>query len=473
MLLTLKPSSQNGGVKGPHDYAVVRQSMPAAPRSSSSAVTEPLSSMESSQSGRRPPSLTLPPPDVGFAAMNAMKHHHSLPPPPQRQGSDASYASWLEARAEEDRRKQEEEKTRQESLRLEQRRIEQSMLRDSLHAGVPPHMIPLIFAGISQGGMPQSVLEVTQQYMAQPPPPPPPRAPAAPPPPGLPHSQRRVSHAHRDSCSIPPSVYRPPSVQPVGPAVLLSQPVQSTTSNSSTAQSLGRPSNSNGPADLRAVSRVSLSESQPQQQPPINLSNVHYAPGSSVPLTQPAAGKSEIQPRHSPPSLYFHHWVPPAQSQLNTPAGKTRQESPSMTAHHLVVRTTRAPQAAKGKHLGRIHQPPSSQNSRQGSPAAMERQPVSQLTHIRQRSDDSTELRGLEPSVNRRPSVNCPGPRAMASTEDTCSEKDLTRADDLDRSGYPSRSDSSVHFSHSTSQVQYASSVETAPHESDADSSPA
>ena len=55
---------------------------------------------------------------------------------------------WLAAKAEEDKRKQEEEKTRQESLRLEQRRIEQSMLRESLQGGVPPQLVPMIYAGM-------------------------------------------------------------------------------------------------------------------------------------------------------------------------------------------------------------------------------------------------------------------------------------------------------------------------------------
>ena len=63
---------------------------------------------------------------------------------------------WLSTKAEEERTKQEEEKrrqeeerTRQESFRLEQRLVEQSMLRDSMKGGIPPQMIPVIFAVVT------------------------------------------------------------------------------------------------------------------------------------------------------------------------------------------------------------------------------------------------------------------------------------------------------------------------------------
>lgn len=56
--------------------------------------------------------------------------------------------SYLAAKAEEEKRKTEEEKTRQEGYRLEQRKIEQTMLRESLNSGVPPAMVPMIYAGI-------------------------------------------------------------------------------------------------------------------------------------------------------------------------------------------------------------------------------------------------------------------------------------------------------------------------------------
>ncbi|KAI5289333.1 hypothetical protein KEM52_000818 [Ascosphaera acerosa] len=41
----------------------------------------------------------------------------------------------------------EEQRTRQETLKLEQRRLESTMLKDAIHAGVPAHLVPLVFAG--------------------------------------------------------------------------------------------------------------------------------------------------------------------------------------------------------------------------------------------------------------------------------------------------------------------------------------
>lgn len=90
-----------------------------------------------------------------------------LPPPPQWQGSEESMRNWLLAKAEEERRRQEEERTRQESLRLEQRRIEHDILRTSLERGVPPPMIPIVFAGMSGGNLPQATLEWVQQFLPQ------------------------------------------------------------------------------------------------------------------------------------------------------------------------------------------------------------------------------------------------------------------------------------------------------------------
>jgi hypothetical protein len=91
----------------------------------------------------------------------------SLPPaPPQWQGGEDGMRNWLAAKAEEERRRQEEERTRQESLKLEQRKIEQSMLRESMQGGVPPHLVPIIFAGIGGGNLANISAEWIQQYTA-------------------------------------------------------------------------------------------------------------------------------------------------------------------------------------------------------------------------------------------------------------------------------------------------------------------
>ncbi|KAL3456357.1 hypothetical protein BJX64DRAFT_46087 [Aspergillus heterothallicus] len=264
----------------------------------------------------RPTSLTLPPPDVGFTSM----------------GSEDAMHYWR-ARAEEDRRKQEEEKTRQETLRLEQRRVEQSMLRDSLMAGIPPHIIPLIFAGICQGGLPQPVLELTQQYLAQvsdvrgPNPSATPQVQSRSHSHSSSHSQRLPVHTRQDSRSVPPSPF-PATAQhvvPPPPNILLSQNMPPNAGGPHTPQPLGGPSAPSGPPDPRPVMNPWSNTAGPVQAQPssISMGNVQYAPGSSMP---PAPGRNRhgSRSRRSPPSLYFHHWIPPAQP--GAAPGKAHQE---------------------------------------------------------------------------------------------------------------------------------------------------
>lgn len=74
---------------------------------------------------------------------------------------------WLQAKAEEDKRKQEEERTIQERLRLDQRRIEYDMLRTSLQGGIPPPLVPVVFAGMGGGQMSPAALEWAQQFAQQ------------------------------------------------------------------------------------------------------------------------------------------------------------------------------------------------------------------------------------------------------------------------------------------------------------------
>lgn len=90
-----------------------------------------------------------------------------VPPlPPAWEGTERM-SEWLKAKAEEDKRRQEEEKTRQANLLLEQRRVEQAMLLDSLRAGVPAHLIPMIFNGMhTSGANPQLATELQRQWSA-------------------------------------------------------------------------------------------------------------------------------------------------------------------------------------------------------------------------------------------------------------------------------------------------------------------
>lgn len=71
-----------------------------------------------------------------------------LPPRPGPSESPELIQHWLRAKAEEDRRAQEVEKTHQEKLKLEQRKAEHDILNEALDAGIPPHMVPSIFASM-------------------------------------------------------------------------------------------------------------------------------------------------------------------------------------------------------------------------------------------------------------------------------------------------------------------------------------
>ena len=161
MLLTLsapKPEYELKAHDQPsiyHSYSALTTSRhsPIPQRASLPSFTEldsPTHNM--SQTHRGLPPLTLPEPGRGQPVMSQQTGSGpgQMPAPPsQWQGAEESMRNWLLAKAEEDKRRQEEERTRQESLRLEQRKIEQSMLRDSMKGGIPPHLVPMIFAGIS------------------------------------------------------------------------------------------------------------------------------------------------------------------------------------------------------------------------------------------------------------------------------------------------------------------------------------
>src|SRR5690606_37300894 len=79
--------------------------------------------------------------------------------------NDESMRAWLVAKTEEDKRRQEEEKTRQESYRLEQRRMEVEILRTSLQGGIPPPLVPVVFAGMGGGALSPAALDWAQQFM--------------------------------------------------------------------------------------------------------------------------------------------------------------------------------------------------------------------------------------------------------------------------------------------------------------------
>ncbi|KAK9443879.1 hypothetical protein VB005_02404 [Metarhizium brunneum] len=124
-----------------------------------------------------PAAIAIPPQQASNTGVTHSQHHESQqPPPPPRppagqdgpkwHRSEESMRSWLQAKAEEEKTKQEEQKTRQESLRLEQRRVESELLQYSLRGGIPPPMIPLLFAGKTTGwALPQAAVDLAHQFL--------------------------------------------------------------------------------------------------------------------------------------------------------------------------------------------------------------------------------------------------------------------------------------------------------------------
>lgn len=216
--------------------------------------------------------------------------------------------NWLTAKAEEDKRKQEEEKTRQETLKLEQRRIEQSMLRESLQGGVPPQMVPIIYAGMGGAGLVQLSTEWLHQYASQ-----------------LQMSQQQqqmqVSPELRSQRMISSNPY------PVQAGAPIAYAAEGGQAPSQAYSAYPRTGVTSAPRSIAQASLPRLTTNDTfVAQPPVN-------PGSAHPLQQSQTVNPEGPA--SSPSIYFHHWVPPgsdASKVPQTPASKTRQEEPT-SAH--------------------------------------------------------------------------------------------------------------------------------------------
>jgi hypothetical protein len=365
MLLTIKQPTHQG-YKSFHDYtpptppstsrfspavapAVVPSglslpSIPATDKSlpplpSSKSTSQHISQqMSTPHRGLPPPAaMTLPqptqqPPPIGQPPLG--QPMGQLPAPPQQwQGAEESMRNWLHAKAEEDKRKQEEEKTRQEALRLEQRKIEQDMLRTSLNGGIPPYMIPMVFAGMGGGNLPNASLEWAQHYMAQA------------------HQLQQQQHLQQQQQLLPSQSHTSPEqlqrrdsrAQPYG-----GQPLQapmtlpSTPIGPSTSQSGSFPPNYPMSPATRSRSNTGTLARPPatSQLPRLNTGELHIQqvpvgpPGMQILPGQPGhplsqSQSAQQQETQSSPSIYFHHWQPPTSqagtssaNQPTTPSGK-------------------------------------------------------------------------------------------------------------------------------------------------------
>ncbi|KAI9773535.1 MAG: hypothetical protein M1839_002071 [Geoglossum umbratile] len=246
--------------------------------------------------------------------------------------------NWLQAKSEDDRRRQEEEKTRQETIRLEVRKMEHNILRDSIAGGVPPYMIPMIFAGISGGNLANMSIEWAQQYLAQ-----------------MQQQQQQQIQALTQG-HISPEVRREPRM--IGQQAQYGTPPQPVTPQGappSASQPQGttflppyRISPSGGPAAKQTAGQQQQQQQQQQHQPPpapsyarpgqpthsalprLNTDEIHIQPPpqqlTSIPLppsgpvqpmvplqgTGPAPPAPSTQEQTTSSPIFFHHWVPPS-----------------------------------------------------------------------------------------------------------------------------------------------------------------
>lgn len=268
-----------------------------------------------------PPSLTQP-----LGAMPA--------PPSQWQGQEESMRNWLLAKAEEDKRKQEEERTRQESLKLEQRKIEQAILRESLQGGIPPTMVPMIYAGIAGGNLANVSVDWLQQYTGQ-----------------LQLAQQQQLQSQHAS----PDMHRGegrligPLAPPGALAYQAGQPNQQHTLQSHAPEQAPPPPPPPPPGPIQTT--FSAFQPAPVRQPPTsdprsatrtqlprlttNEMYVHQPPQPTAATTHPSQQSQTVQQQAqqpaSSPSIYFHHWIPPNESrntgQPQTPASKAEHST--------------------------------------------------------------------------------------------------------------------------------------------------
>jgi hypothetical protein len=342
MLLTLpSPAKSEFEYKNAHDFA---------PRTSSYSTQRPAfkadrdifpalqASVSETMSGPHrglppPSSMTLP--DPGRMPQSLTPSFTGMPAPPsQWHGAEESMRNWLNTKAEEEKRKREEEKTKQESFRLEQRKIEQNMLSESIRNGIPPPLVPIIFAGIGGTNLSNLSIEWLQQYahslqvaqqqqqQAGPQPqsqdspdlrrdrllsqPQPygsssqggPSGPPPPPPPQQFATQSAPPYGYQTAAMSPISGSRQPIGPPPGPTSAPRPPLQN------------------------VLPRLTTNEMQAPQAP-------STVAGGPVQPSGPHAQPQE-QSSSSSPSIYFHHWVPPTSQGASgnppaTPSGKRQK----------------------------------------------------------------------------------------------------------------------------------------------------
>jgi hypothetical protein len=430
MLLTLSNPVKPDFDHKPHDYSPPFLSSKVARHSPKFTGGLPPSlgakssfTMGTPHRGLPPPSaMTLPDPGRGPSSMPPPLG--SLPPAPsQWQGAEDGIKNWLAAKAEEERRKQEEEKTRQESLKLEQRKIESSMLRDSIQGGVPPHLVPIIFAGIGGGSLANISAEWIQQYtdtiqaaqqqvQAQA------QAQLSP---DLRRDTRMLAHpastGYGGQGQSLQSVLPPTSVLP-GQALsgqAQHAPLSSTSYGgplspraraAQTASLSSNPTSAPRHMPQSQLPRLTTNEMNIQQPPTANTSGQQHQPHTA-------------QQEQSSPSIYFHHWVPPSSSQQEksssgnppaTPSGKYKaspiyQPRQRAQSHASDLEYTSSPKKRKAQGP---HQPPPLPTT------ALQSHTSPSFSHV---STSSTSTPGRRGHARGRSDASTRGPEASSALD--------------------------------------------------------
>jgi hypothetical protein len=261
----------------------------------------------------------------------------SLPPPSGFSDNPEYMQHWLRAKAEDDRRGQEEEKTRQETLKLERRKIEQAILADSLRAGVPPHMLPLLFAGMNGAGAANvsSTQDMIQEW-----------AQAS----GSPRSHDQSTFPGPRITPLPP-LARYPQTAATGPQSDL--PVMHSTLHATFSQSIP-PDTATSAAHIGSSQSATAGALRPAGRParvveepaqgltPPNFTSMRQSNASQPPpqRQRPAAIRTGPRSRRSSPSISFHHWVPPQAHMQAKGQNSSSRKRKSSYSHHPQVPTS-------------------------------------------------------------------------------------------------------------------------------------
>ncbi|KAK3297661.1 uncharacterized protein B0H64DRAFT_321300 [Chaetomium fimeti] len=216
---------------------------------------------------------------------------------------------WLTAKAEEDKRRQEEERTRQEGYRLEQRRMEHEILRTSLEGGIPPPLVPVVFAGMGGGALSPAALDWAQQFMMS-------QTPQQHPPALMPPGTVSSDPQRRDSQTQMYAQY------PVSGGAVPSTP--GSAQGPPSAYASGYPGS---PTRPRGLSMPGAMAGRALAGGGSNLPNLNTSvPGG--PGQQPGLAQHQQEPQASP-SIYFHHWQPPT-TQSGGRGGAEQPATPSV-----------------------------------------------------------------------------------------------------------------------------------------------